>query len=236
MYQLNTAEIKLGSIINQGGKAVVKIEAPMTKGTVLETIEECLYLNADNVVSKGTIEVVEDGGKVGLGVKGAGKVAKYPVNNFLDFVNSTFTSAQKQLFTKAENFYKSFNPSFNVNELRGIDFDLPVTNVIKQENNLMYQMVTLDPVTGNPRFGSYFFENINEDITKLGIGDLNRIKADGRVKVKIVLDGEVDFLKSKTTNIEDWTGSGSVFDGGGNQFYNPTGRNKIKSYEIIETY
>ena len=118
----------------------------------------------------------------------------------------------------------------------GIDFDLPVTNVIKQENNLMYQMVTLDPVTGNPRFGSYFFENINEDITKLGIGDLNRIKADGRVKVKIVLDGEVDFLKSKTTNIEDWTGSGSVFDGGGNQFYNPTGRNKIKSYEIIETY
>ena len=54
--------------------------------------------------------------------------------------------------------------------------------------------------------------------------------------MKIVLDGEVDFLKSKTTNIEDWTGSGRVFDGGGNQFYNPTGRNKIKSYEIIETY
>jgi hypothetical protein len=72
MYQLNTAEIKLGTIINQGGKAVVKIEVPMTKGTVLETIEECLYLNADNVVSKGTIEVVEDGGKVGLGVNNAG--------------------------------------------------------------------------------------------------------------------------------------------------------------------
>ncbi|WP_217643745.1 hypothetical protein, partial [Flavobacterium frigoris] len=49
-----------------------KIEVPMIKGTVLETIEDCVYLNADNVVSKATIEVVEDGGKVGLSVSGAG--------------------------------------------------------------------------------------------------------------------------------------------------------------------
>lgn len=90
IYQLNTAEIKLGSIINQGGKAVVKIEVPMTKGTVLETIEECLYLNADNVVSKGTIEVVEDGGKVGLGVKGAG--------NFLEEVVSTIPASTRNQF------------------------------------------------------------------------------------------------------------------------------------------
>jgi len=172
----------------------------------------------------------------GVVVNTAGKVAKYPINNFLDFVNSTFTTAQKQLFTKADNFYQSFNPSFNINELRGIDFDFPVTNVIKQEDNVIYQMATIDPVTGNPRFGSYFFENIDEDVIKLGIGDLNRIKADGRVKVKIILDDEVDFLKSKTANIEDWTGSGNIFEGGGNQFYNPTAKTKIKSFEIIKTY
>ena len=83
MYQLNTAEIKLGTIINQGGKAVVKIEVPMTKGTVLETIEECLYLNADNVVSKGTIEVVEDGGKVGLGLNGARKFTLSQIDDYV---------------------------------------------------------------------------------------------------------------------------------------------------------
>ncbi len=66
-----------------------------------------------------------------LGVNGAGSFAKYPINNFLYFVNSNFTAAQNQLFDKAQNFYRSFNPSFNVNEIRGIDFDLPVTNFIK---------------------------------------------------------------------------------------------------------
>lgn len=100
----------------------------------------------------------------------------------------------------------------------------------------MYQMVTIDKATGNPRFGSYFFEDINEDITKLGIGDLNRIKVDERVKMKVILNGEVDFLKSKTANIEDWKGSGVIFEGGGNQYYNPTAKNKIKSFEIIQTY
>ena len=62
----------------------------------------------------------------------------------------------------------------------------------------MYQMVTIDPITGNPRFGSYFFEHIDEDVSELGIGDINRIKADGRVKVKIIFDSEVNFLKAKT--------------------------------------
>lgn len=97
-------------------------------------------------------------------------------------------------------------------------------------------MVSIDKATGNPKFGSYFFDDINEDVTKLGIGDLNRIKADERVKIKVILDGEVDFLKSKTANIEDWNGSGEIFDGGGNQYYNPTAKQKIKSYEIIQTY
>ncbi|MFK8264883.1 hypothetical protein [Capnocytophaga cynodegmi] len=36
----------------------------------------------------------------------------------------------------------------------------------------------------------------------------------------------VDFLKSKTTDIEDWTGSGEIFSGGGNQFYSPVEEKK----------
>ena len=97
----------------------------------------------------------------------------------------------------------------------------------------MYQMVKLDDA-GNPRFGSYFFESATEDVSKLGIGDLNRIIEDGRVKVKIVLSESVDFLKSKTTDIEDWTGTGEIFDGGGTQFYSPVAREKIESFEIIK--
>ena len=54
--------------------------------------------------------------------------------------------------------------------------------------------------------------------------------------MKITLSGEVDFLKSKTTSIEDWTGTGNIFEGGGNQFYNPKAKTKIKSFEIVQTY
>jgi len=93
-------------------------------------------------------------------------------------------------------------------------------------------MCKLD-ANGEPYFGQYFFDNVNEDISKLGIGDLNQIALDGRVKVKITLDENVDFLNSKTANIEDWNGSGTIFEGGGNQFYNPTAKTKIKSYEIL---
>lgn len=166
-----------------------------------------------------------------------GKInAKYPIEDFIEYVNKTFNTSQKALFKKAEDFYKGFNPSFNVNELRGIDFDMPVIKVVTPRNKVMYQMVTLDKTTDNPRFGSYFFEDISEDITKLGIGDLNRIKTDGRIKIKVILDDEVEFLKSKTANIEDWNGSGAIFDGGGNQYYNPSAKTKIKSFEIIQTY
>lgn len=175
-----------------------------------------------------------------LAVKGitkiANNVAKYPQNGFLEYVNNTFSTLQKQLFEKAKNFYTQFNPNFNVNELRGIDFDFSVTQVTKTKESVMYQMVTLDKDTQIPRFGSYFFENLSEDITKLGIGDLNKIKADGRVKIKIVLNDNVEFLKSTSANIEDWGGSTQIFEGGANQFYNPAAKNKIKSFEIIQTY
>ncbi|MCT4614447.1 MAG: hypothetical protein N4A49_06190, partial [Marinifilaceae bacterium] len=158
---------------------------------------------------------------------------KYPKNNFLDYVNKNFTKTQKKSFEIARNFYKKYNSDFKINELRGIDFDSPVSVVTVKKNSVMFQMVLLDDF-GKPKFGSYFFENVNEDITKIGIGDFKRISSDNRVKVKVILESDLDFLKSKTTNIEDWTGSGSVFQGGGNQYYNPSARNKIKSFEILE--
>ena len=97
----------------------------------------------------------------------------------------------------------------------------------------MYQMVRLDE-TGKPRFGSYFFESVDEDITKLGIGKMDRIIKDERVKIKVILDDKIDFLKSKSADIEDWTGTGEIFDGGGTQFYSPIAKEKIKVYEIIK--
>ncbi|MFJ1352897.1 fibronectin type III domain-containing protein [Capnocytophaga canimorsus] len=161
------------------------------------------------------------------------KKAKYPLEDFIGFVGWNFTKEQKNKFEMAKSFYSKYNSNFNVNELRGIDFDNVVEIITKNKYNIMYQMVKLDDA-GNPRFGSYFFESATEDVSKLGIGDLNRIIEDGRVKVKIVLSESVDFLKSKTTDIEDWTGSGEIFSGGGNQFYSPVAREKIESFEIIK--
>lgn len=245
MVQLNTGGDFILASLDATKKAVKFNNAalsPSVPASWTKRLKNIKYLTETGQIKQGDIDLLEYGNNntkfVGWreAAGGAGAIAKYPINNFLEYVNSTFSAAQKQLFDKTRDFYRGFNPSFNVNELRGIDFDLPVTNVVKKENNIMYQMSTIDPVTGNPKFGSYFFENVNEDITKLGIGDLNRIKADGRVKVKITLNDEVDFLKTTTANIEDWAGSGNIFKGGGNQFYNPTAKAKIKSFEIVQTY
>ena len=160
------------------------------------------------------------------------KKAKYP-ENFEEFVNQAFNASQKKKLSIAKEFYSKFNPNFNINELRGIDFDKAVEIVSAQKGKIMYQMVRLDE-TGKPRFGSYFFESVDEDITKLGIGKMDRIIKDERVKIKVILDDKIDFLKSKSADIEDWTGTGEIFDGGGTQFYSPIAKEKIKVYEIIK--
>lgn len=140
------------------------------------------------------------------------KKAKYP-ENFEEFVNQAFNASQKKKLSIAKEFYSRFNPNFNINELRRIDFDKAVEIVSAQKGKIMYQMVRLDE-TGKPRFGSYFFESVDEDITKLGIGKMDRIIKDERVKIKVILDDKIDFLKSKSADIEDWTGTGEIFDGG----------------------
>ncbi len=213
----------LTNLSRNAGKVSQKIRV---KGATQEADEL-----EDLIKSSGT--VLEKRSKV-LSMGNIG--AKYPINDFEGFVENTFTITQKERFHKAKEFYKSFNSDSNVNELRGIDFDSNVSNILKQEDNVMYQLATIDKNTGKPRVGQYFFENIDDDVSKLGIGDLNRIKADKRVKIKVIFDEGVNFLKSKTADIEDWTGSGEIFKGGGTQYYSSTAKTKIKSYEIIEVY
>jgi len=169
------------------------------------------------------------------GDMGGAILPRYP-REFVEYVNTHFSLSQRQAFDRARQFYQRFNPNFNPNELRGIDFDAPV-ELVSKRNTVLYQMATLDDA-GNPKFGSYFFENINEDVTKLGIGDLDKIKSAERVKIKIVINDEIEFLKSKTVNIDDWdpSGMGEIFRGGAIQLYSPSARTKIVSYEIIQIY
>ncbi|WP_217643748.1 hypothetical protein, partial [Flavobacterium frigoris] len=93
-----------------------KIEVPMIKGTVLETIEDCVYLNADNVVSKATLEVVEDGGKAGLSVKGAGKFLAKSGNELKTFLNSITTKPLGKTYIGKWYRYTG-NQSYNPTEI-----------------------------------------------------------------------------------------------------------------------
>ncbi|XOV68570.1 MAG: hypothetical protein ACFHU9_05200 [Fluviicola sp.] len=195
------------------------------KSVIKNELESSVNQFDDNIVRQ-LVNAQQSGSQI---------TVKYPSENFLEFVQSNFDQTQMTRFNLANSYYSSYNPSFNINELRGIDFDYAVENISKQNGSEMFQLVRIDD-NGEPIFGSYFFEDINEDVTKLGIGDLERISSDGRVKVRITLGSNTNFLKSKTANIEDWTGSGQVFEGGGNQYYNPQARNQIVSYEIIEIY
>jgi hypothetical protein len=95
-------------------------------------------------------------------------------------------------------------------------------------------MVKIKPNGDLEDFGSYFFDNINEDITKIGIGDMEQIIKDKRVKVKITINENVQLLKSKAADIEDWNGGGKIFEGGGNQMFNNNIKSKIVNYEIIQ--
>ena len=73
-------------------------------------------------------------------------------------MNQAFNASQKKKLSIAKEFYSRFNPNFNINELRRIDFDKAVEIVSAQKGKIMYQMVRLDE-TGKPRFGSYSKEN-----------------------------------------------------------------------------
>ena len=137
----------------------------------------------------------------------------------------------------ADDFYKK---AIGINDidghLRGIDFDNPISKVTKPKESVMYQLVKMKP-DKTPSYGDYFFDNPLEDVSKLGVGDLNKLATDERVMIKVVLDEDIEFLKSTSANIPDWTlGSTNIFEGGATQFFNSTARYKIKSFEIIKEY
>lgn len=157
--------------------------------------------------------------------------------NPIDIRNSaqSWSSNKKQKFDLADETYSNSGYTNYDNHLRGIDFEKPVEMVYKTDGEIMYQLATRDAF-GNIKFGSYFYEDINADITRIGVGDMNQIILDKRIKIKIIFNESLDFLKSKAANIEDWNGNDRVFLGGGDQFFNSKAKTKIQSFEIIEEY
>lgn len=91
-----------------------------------------------------------------------------------------------------------------------------VTTVQKNSDDYLYQYAKINKDTGKPDVGSYFYDNENVDITKLGFD------VQGRVKIKVKLVSNSDFLKSTAADIEDWApNSTKIFDGGEIQLFNP---------------
>ncbi|WP_217643747.1 ADP-ribosyltransferase domain-containing protein, partial [Flavobacterium frigoris] len=133
-----------------------KIEVPMIKGTVLETIEDCVYLNADNVVSKATLEVVDDGGKVGLSVQGARSLWK-------TFLDDAFVLT-KRAEVIAENLPTRF-PNLSIDELTAIKV---YTSDQMRNGSKIYQTLNTELRAGTLSD----FNNELNDLLNRGLGKL----------------------------------------------------------------
>lgn len=136
----------------------------------------------------------------------------------------TLLHKKKKYFEEAKSFYLKNVSNFNINHLRGIDFSQEVKEIEQSANTKMYQVARLDD-NGDLVYGSYYFNDINEDVTKLGIGDMNKIIKDEKILIEVTFNKETEFLKSRSVNIEDWNDTGEVFEGGVIQYFN----NKAKS-------
>jgi hypothetical protein len=166
----------------------------------------------------------------------ANPASKYPMEGLRDLAAYWKDPIKVKRFKEADEFYSNMGLSNYDNHLRGIDFDKPVIQITKGKE--MYQLATKNN-DGTIRFGNYYFENVAEDVSKLGIGDLERIKADKRIMVKVKFKEDVVFLQSKTANIEDFRPPYTeIFEGNGNQFFNPNAKDLIdlNDYEIVKTY
>lgn len=122
---------------------------------------------------------------------------------------------KKARFDLADKFYKDAGYSDYDNHLRGIDFDHPVEIVAFDQGKKLYRYSDIDVVTGLPKAGDYFYENINVDPNKLGF-DIG-----SRKMIELNLSANTKFLRSTAADIEDWVpGSTKVFSGGEIQFFN----------------
>ncbi len=162
----------------------------------------------------------------------------YPEAQFRAMVDE-FNPQQTDRLSTAESFYDTYKGGGDYDsELRGINFDQPV-DVINQgrvDQSTFDMFVKIDENTGQPvmsggsgggiRFGSYF-TNPGADPSALGID------VTGRVRIRVVLGDPPPMLRSQSTDITSWTGNGSVYAGGETQYYSPTARDNIVSYEIV---
>ncbi len=137
--------------------------------------------------------------------------------------SKTWPPDKKERFDTADKYYDEAGYEDYDSHLRAIDYDKSVAVVEISEGEKLYQYSYPDRVTGEPKIGSYYYGNKNVDPNKLGFD----IK--GRKMVEVETANKGSYLQSSAANIEDWNGSGKVFEGGETQLFNPNvGSTNIK--------
>jgi hypothetical protein len=142
-----------------------------------------------------------------------GKYNINPIN--IREVAQTWSSSKKVRFNFADNFYKRVGFKDYDNHLRAINFNEEVIQVRLKKGEYLYQYCAIDP-NGKIKIGSYFYRDKNINVNQLGFD------VEGRVMVRVKLDGDFNFLQSIAADIEDWVpNTGKVFQGGETQLFNP---------------
>lgn len=128
-------------------------------------------------------------------------------------------------FKTADDFLKKYKPNSTStdiskidDELRGIDFDKPVSKGTAKKGDIIYSWVypkrgTQDIFDKN-YVGQYFTYDKNLTPEVLGI------PKDNRVLRKFKVTEDMEYLKSTSADIV-WRGKTKVYTGGGEQFYIP---------------
>jgi hypothetical protein len=153
----------------------------------------------------------EEHGKVGV-VREAKIIATNPTD--IRKIAQNWSLAKKERFDIADKFYNKVGFNNYDNHLRGINFDKDVKITILNENEYVYQYCYIDDI-GEPKIGNYYYKNENIDVSKLGFD------VEDRVIVRIKLKNSTEFLESNAANIEDWSGSPKIFEGGETQLFSP---------------
>ena len=129
--------------------------------------------------------------------------------------SGTWSAEKKARFDTADRYYSDAGYADYDSHLRGIDFDKPVDVAEVGKGEKLYQYSYPDRVTGEPKVGSYYYDNPGVDVNKLGFD------VAGRNMIEVPLNEPTSLLRSTAANIEDWNGSGKIFAGGETQLFNP---------------
>lgn len=214
---------KLGEKFVELGKLLKKVEKPRVKSGVPIAISP----------SKGTSARSRDDQKGQKGqndradrddrddIKSNEPIKTNPKN--IRAASKTWPPDKKERFDTADKYYDEAGYEDYDSHLRAIDYDKPVEIVEISEGEKLYQYSYPDRVTGEPKIGSYYYGNKSVDPNKLGFD----IK--GRKMIEVETENKGSFLQSSAADIEDWNGSGKIFEGGETQLFNPNmGSTNIK--------